>query len=86
MAQQMLFCNPMNSILTNRLFDSFFNSDHKIYDTNNDDELNYKLNLESEYCESYIVERNSRYSWPGKTPPAGFEPATYRLTAERSAN
>ena len=45
MAQQMLFCNPMNSILTNRLFDSFFNSDHKIYDTNNDDELNYKLNL-----------------------------------------
>ena len=22
----------------------------------------------------------------GKSPPAGFEPATYRLTAERSAN
>ena len=45
MAQQMLFCNPMNSILTNRLFDSFFNSAHETYHDDDSDELNYKLNL-----------------------------------------
>jgi HSP20 family molecular chaperone IbpA len=45
MAQQMLFCTPMNSMLTNRLFDSFFSSDHETYNNNNDNELNYKLNL-----------------------------------------
>ena len=35
----------MNNILTNRLFDSFFNSDHEIYNDDDSNELNYKLNL-----------------------------------------